>query len=117
MWFIRFKSRRAAPSVESQSLAQLLHWRALQRDDGHRILVGILAGGQTMRHTTPLKFIDPITRSWITQSGRRYQTVGAPTNDQLLMELQKRFVHECGIGGELNDVTDEIPPTMQHLLH
>ena len=38
MWILNISSLRAAPSVKSQCQAQLLHWRVLELENGHRIL-------------------------------------------------------------------------------
>lgn len=117
MWVLDTSSIRPAPSVLSQSQMQLLEWRVLALQDGNRILVGFLPGGTTMRSTSPLVALDPIRRTWITQSGREYQTVGAPSADIQLIDAFKGFVSAGGVNGDISDVTEEFLPTMQSPIH
>ena len=116
-WVISVASIRPAPNVQEQRQIWLSDWRVIQIDDDHRILVGLLPCRQTMRYTTTLKIIDPIDRTWITESGRQYFTVGAPSEDQELIAALKVFSLVCGLLGEPTDITGEFWPHMQSSVH
>lgn len=77
---------RAAPFVTEQPRVRLDEWCVL--DDGSSsYLAGVLANGSTLRVTTAIVSLDPVTRTWRTSSGRVYDTPGSPACDTNLREL------------------------------
>lgn len=77
---------RAAPCVTEQPRVRLDEWCVL--DDGSSLyLAGVLPNGGTLRVTTAIVSLEPVTRTWRTSSGRVYDTPGPPARDPQLREL------------------------------
>ena len=101
-----------APSVSIQPKLMIAAWRVFEDQAGERFLVGLHPNGTTIRTTTAIERVDPVSRTWLTQSGRLYQTPGPPTQDIDLQETMRLLVQVGGVCGELSDATNEICTAM-----
>ena len=108
-----FPSWRQAPDVRAQPEMLIVAWRVFKDQSGERFLVGLLPNGITLRTTTPIVIVNVVSRSWLTQSGRLYQTPGPPTQDIQLQETMRLLVQAGGVCGALSDATEEIWAAMQ----
>ena len=113
MLILDFSSWRDAPSVSMQPEVMIAAWRVFKDQGDERFLVGLLPNGITLRTTTPIVIVNVVSRSWLTQSGRLYQTPGPPTQDIQLQETMRLLVQAGGVCGALSDATDEIWAAMQ----
>ena len=101
-----------APTVSIQPKLVITAWRVFEDQVGERFLAGLHPNGTTIRTTTVIVKVDPINRTWQTQSGRLYQTPGPPTQDINLQETMRVLVQAGGVCGALSDATDEICTAM-----
>jgi hypothetical protein len=67
------------PSVDKQPSVVLTNWAIFQLEDGLRFFVGKEEGSiDKLRTSTPIKSLDEITMTGITESGRVYKLIGKP---------------------------------------
>ena len=109
---IDFASWRQAPNVSVQPKMMLTVWRLFEIE-GERFLVGVIPDQKTLRVTTPIQTVDPVSRTWRTQSGRLYETPSPPTQNHQLQEQMRLLVYASGIHGAVLDVTDDVWNAMQ----
>lgn len=110
---IDFSSLRPAPDVSAQPRMQLSNWRVFTGHQGEHFLLGLLPGRGTLRITTAIQAVNPITRVWRTQSGRHYETPGPPTQDGQLREQMGLMARSSGLPDDSRDDTDAIWTAMQ----
>ena len=97
---------RAAPFVTEQPRVRLDQWCVLG-DGSSLYLAGVLANGSTLRVTTAIVSLDPVTRTWRTSSGRVYDTPGPPARDPQLRELLHQMASVLHRNFVLTDKTVE----------
>lgn len=112
-WLIDLSTWRPAPDVSAQPKIQLAYWRVLMDYAGTRYLVGLLPNNATLRITTAIKTSELVSRTWRTQSGRVYETPGAPTEDWQLREQMSLLARASGLGEGSRDVTAVVWRAMQ----
>ena len=100
---------RHAPDVSTQPTMALTHWRVFTNAQGECFLTGMLPNHSTLRITTPIEFIDLVSRMWRTHSGRVYETPGPPA-ESLALALMVRIGDPSTHPG---DVTDRFWAGMQ----
>lgn len=110
---IDFASWRQAPDVSVQPKMALTAWRLFEVEGRERFLVGVLPNQKTLRVTTQIQTVDPVSRTWRTQSGRLYETPSPPTENPQLHEQMRLLICASGIHGAVLDVTDEVWNAMQ----
>lgn len=114
MYFIvNVLSLRPAPDVSVQPAMLLTDWRVIAGQGGDRFLLGLLSNQKTLRITTAIQTVDPVTRTWRTLSGRFYETPSPPTQNLQLQEKMRLLVCADGIHGPVLDVTDDVWTAMQ----
>ena len=113
MLILDFSSWRDAPDVRTQPQMCITAWRVFEDQGSDRFLVGLLPNEITLRTTTAIVMVDPVSRTWLTQSGRLYQTPDPPTQDIQLQKTMRLLVQAGGVCGALSDATEEIWAAMQ----
>lgn len=112
-----FASQRQAPNVDNQPQVVLVYWRLFEVKTAQYCLAGIVPDLMVLRITTLIQAFDPAMRTWITSSGRMYETPGPPTGDSALRADMLRLAFSSGILGDIRDVSDEFWTVMQHAAH
>ena len=79
-----FASQRQAPNVDKQPQVVLVCWRLFEVARAQYCLTGIVPELMVIRITSLIQAFDPALRTWITSSGRMYETPGPPTRDSAL---------------------------------
>lgn len=102
---------RHAPPVQDQSRVQLRSWRIVQMEQD-LLLVGFLENGITCRLTSSIDRLDPVGREVTTQSGRLYELLGPPTQDDAHLAAIRARLLLAGCVGAF-DVTDHLWSAMQ----
>ena len=106
----QFFNDRLAPSVESQPLAELHHWRVLARGNGDRHLTAQMDSG-TLRVTSKLQCME-VSRGIVrTESGRSYKLCAPPEEDEqlrTLIELNALRSLQTIIGEESHAIWDAV---------
>jgi hypothetical protein len=97
---------RNAPAVGAQPSVVLIEWRVFAFGSAV-ILAGVLANGRTLRVTTPVRALQPATRTWTTSSGRIYQTPNPPASDEKLRAVLDRFAQVHAGTCDVADVTED----------
>ena len=112
-----FASQRQAPNVDKQLQVVLVCWRLFEVARAQYCLTGIVPELMVLRITSLIKAFDPALRTWITSSGRMYETPGPPTRDSALRADMLRLACASGIPGDIHDVSDEVWTAMQRAVH
>lgn len=97
---------RAAPNVMEQPRVTLDSWMVLQDLEGC-FLVGVVRATGKLRFTTHVVEVNDAQRTWVTSSGRIYDTPGLP---EYSTERRRRYVSAAKIHvypRELKNVTNE----------
>lgn len=110
---IDWASWRPAPDVNAQPTMVLAHWRVFMDSGGDRFLAGILPNQATLRITSPVQAIDPVSRTWLTESGRVYEAPGPPTDNVELCQVLALMVCIGDPTAHPKDVTDTVWVRMQ----
>jgi hypothetical protein len=110
---IDFSYWRLAPNVSAQPRLQLSDWRVITNHQGKQFLLGLLPGMGTLRITTTIHAVDPVTRVWRTQSGRYYETPGPPTRCDQLRKQMSLLARASGLAEWRGDDADTIWQAMQ----
>lgn len=106
-------SWRPAPDVSAQPRMVLAHWRAFMDAHGERFLVGMLPNHSTLRITTPVQSVDLVSRTWLTESGRVYETPGPPAESLALCQAMALMMHIEEPTAHPGDVTETVWAGMQ----
>lgn len=107
---------RPAPDVAAQPVTVLAPWRIVEADGKH-YLAGVLPNGYTLRASTPVQSFDVHRRTWLTLSGRVYETPGPPSADSHLIDALLVFASaHCG-AQILSDRTEEFWLCIRNMLH
>lgn len=108
---IVLSNQRDAPSVDLQPRVRLYSWRIFEFDQ-EMVLAGFLENRLTCRLTTAISKIDLVGREVTTKSGRLYELLGLPTQDESeLVVIRLRLL--MSIPGNGVDVTDGIWSAMR----
>lgn len=103
---VRIQNDRPAPAVEEEPTVQLTVWRMVRAEMGERYLVAVLPSG-SVRTTSALRRIDPVSRIATTSSGRRYELLGRPTEEEIArIKIAAAVVH-AGLKTSV-DVSEEV---------
>ena len=112
-----FASQRHAPNVDKQPQVVLVGWRLFKVTRAQYCLTGIVPDLMVLRITSLIQAFDPAMRTWMTSSGRMYETPGPPTRDSALRADMLRLACTSGIHGDIRDVSDEVWTAMQRAAH
>ena len=110
---IILSSWRLAPDVNAQPTMVLAHWRVFMDAGGERFLAGMLPNQATLRITSPIQAIDLVSRTWLTESGRAYETPGPPAASVLLRQMLALLMRTEDPTAHPEDVTDTVWTGMQ----
>lgn len=110
---IILSSLRPAPDVNAQPTMVLAHWRVFMDAGGERFLAGILPNQATLRITSPIQAIDLVSRTWLTKSGRVYETPARPTESVVLRQVLALLMRTEDPTAHPEDVTDTVWAGMQ----
>jgi hypothetical protein len=108
---ITLTNGREAPPVCDQPDVELQTWRVVEDQWGTRRVLGIL-GQNTIRVTTPIQSLNPVSRLAVTHSGRRYHFHQAPVTERAVVAamLLHAFDHHVVV---TRDVSDQLWALMQ----
>ena len=87
---ITLAKERNAPSVANQPDVNFLAWRIIEDALGEHRALGLM-GPHTIRMTSPLQSIDTVTRTIVTESGRRYHLHQEPATESGIVAAM--FLH------------------------